>query len=121
MRVLLHQLAVLEGAGLALVGVAYEILGFRRLLGDEAPLHAGREARPAAAAQPRGLHHLDALVGRPLTKDCRGGLVAAALPVDLERGEPRRLDVLEEERPARGAHRSVSSRASTFASSRFSW
>ena len=50
-RVPLEEVAVLEGARLALVGVDDEVLGRRRALGDEAPLHAGREARAAQAAE----------------------------------------------------------------------
>ena len=49
-RGLLHQLAVLERAGLGLVGVAHEVL-VHRALGQEGRLLAHREARAAAAAQ----------------------------------------------------------------------
>jgi hypothetical protein len=52
-RVLLHQLAVLERPGLGLVGVAHDVAGLGAGLGNEAPLHAGREARAAAAARAR--------------------------------------------------------------------
>src|SRR5690606_4303623 len=62
-RVALHDLAVLEGTRLALVSVDGDVSGFR-VLRDEAPLHAGGEARAAAPAQPRRLDHLDHLVGR---------------------------------------------------------
>jgi hypothetical protein len=51
MRIALHELAVLEGARLAFVGVAAEVLGALVILGQEVPLHAGREARAAASAQ----------------------------------------------------------------------
>src|SRR5262249_11029573 len=51
-RVPVEELAVLAGAGLGLVGVDDEIDGLR-VLGDEAPLHAGEEAGSAAAAQVR--------------------------------------------------------------------
>ena len=47
-----HQRDVLAGARLRLVGVDDEVLRVRVVLGDEAPLHAGREARAAAAAEP---------------------------------------------------------------------
>ena len=56
MRVLLHQLAVLERAGLGLVGVADEVL-VHRPPGDEGHLLAHREAGAAAAAD-GGVEHL---------------------------------------------------------------
>ena len=53
MRIVPHDLAVLAGAGLGLVGIDHEIArppvgGF---LGHERPFQPGREARPAATAQ----------------------------------------------------------------------
>ena len=61
MRVVPHDLAVLAGARLELVGIDDEIARppVSGLLGHERPLEPGREARAAAAAQPRGLHLLD--------------------------------------------------------------
>ena len=72
-----HDLAVLEGAGLRLVGVDDEVVGPRDLLRlrEEAPLAAGREERAAAAAQ----------AGRVQLLDQRVGLIVRAL---AERGEP---------------------------------
>ena len=52
MRVALEIVAVLEGAGLALVGVDREIARLR-LLAHELPLAPGREAGAAEAAQAR--------------------------------------------------------------------
>ena len=46
-----HQRDVLAGARLGLVGVDDEVVRLAVALRDEAPLHAGREARAAAAAQ----------------------------------------------------------------------
>src|SRR5207249_9546661 len=57
MRIALDDLAVLEGAGLALVGVDREVDGLLALLGEEAPLHPGRKARAAPPAEVRRLHH----------------------------------------------------------------
>ncbi len=54
MRVLLHQLAVLERAGLGLVGVADDVL-LHVALGQERGLQAHGEAGAAAAAQARAL------------------------------------------------------------------
>ena len=61
-RVALHQHVILERARLALVGVAGDVLRLGRVLEDELPLQAGREAGAAAAAQPRRLHLLDDVV-----------------------------------------------------------
>ncbi len=54
-RIQLHDRAVLEGAGLALVGVDHEVGLVAFALGDEAPLHARGKAGAAAAADVRGL------------------------------------------------------------------
>ena len=63
MGIALHQHVVLERTRLALVGIAHDVLGLRRLLVDELPLHARREARTAASAQARLLHFVDHLIG----------------------------------------------------------
>ena len=60
-RVALHQLAVLEGAGLGLVGVAAEVLG-HFAAGQEGGLFAHREAGAAAPAQARVFELLEDLV-----------------------------------------------------------
>ncbi len=61
-RIAFHQEMILERSRLALVGVAGDIARLD-LLVDELPFHAGREAGAAAAAQTRGLHHVDNLIG----------------------------------------------------------
>ena len=53
MGVALEQRAVHEGAGVAFVGVADDVLQGARRLARELPLRAGREARAATAAQTR--------------------------------------------------------------------
>ena len=58
-RVLLQQDAVLERAGLGLVGVADEVVGPGRLGGHGGPLAPGRERRAAAADELRRGHLLD--------------------------------------------------------------
>ena len=50
-----HQRDVLAGARLGLVRVDHQVVRLAVALRQEAPLHAGREAGPAAAAQPRVL------------------------------------------------------------------
>ena len=57
-RVGQHQRDVLAGARLGLVGVHHQVVRLAVALRDEAPLHAGREAGAAAAAQPGLLDHL---------------------------------------------------------------
>ena len=52
MRVVPHDLAILAGAGLGLVGVDHEILRSAvRLLGHERPFESGRETGAPAPAQ----------------------------------------------------------------------
>src|ERR1700722_4022071 len=78
MRIVPHDLAVLAGAGLGLVGIDDEIarpavFGFLR---HEGPLHPGRESGAATAAQARRLH----LVDGPVTSlvDDRLGAIPGA-------------------------------------------
>ena len=79
-RVVAQDVAVVAGAGLALVGVADDVLLHRRVARHERPLEARREAGAAAAAQARGLDHLDDLLARRLLgEDLLPGLVAADL------------------------------------------
>ena len=78
MRVVAQDVAIVAGAGLALVRVAHEVLLHRRVARHEAPLHAGRESRAAAAAQARSLHLVDdRFAGRLLAQDLLPDLVAA--------------------------------------------
>ena len=95
MRVLLHQLAVLERAGLGLVGVADEVL-VHRPLGDEGHLLAHREAGAAAAADAR-VEHLLQHVGRVHLQRLAQHLVAAAPRVAVERRQLGVVDVLVED------------------------
>ncbi len=97
MRIVPHDLAVLAGAGLGLVGIDDEIartavLGF---LGHERPFHAGREARAAAAAQARRLHLVDDPVAA-LVDDRLGAVPGAALARALEAPIVEAVEVLED-------------------------
>ena len=94
-RGLLHQLAVLEGAGLGLVGVADEVL-VRVALRQEGDLAARREAGAAAAAQARRFELGEDRLGRHRERLAQR-LVAAAALVDLERREPGLVDVREQQ------------------------
>src|SRR5918994_1197543 len=85
-RVALEQLHVLEGAGLALVGVDHQVGRLAGPLGQEAPLHAGREAGPATAPQPGVLDQLDQVLGRLPEGGVEAGVaVQLTVAVDLMR------------------------------------
>jgi len=63
-RVVFHDLAVFERAGLAFVGVADQVDRTGIPFGHEAPLHGGRESGAAAAAHDREFHDFHDLVAR---------------------------------------------------------
>src|SRR4030081_1819405 len=77
-RALFDQVAVLEAARLALVGIADEV-AWIDALGQEAPLVAGRETRAAAAAESALLHQLPQLVGLHLERLLEAGVAASPL------------------------------------------
>ena len=82
MRVVADDVAVLERARLAFVGIADEVFLARELARHEAPLQAGRETGAAAAAQAGGLQVGDDLLGRDLLfQDAAQRRIAAALDV----------------------------------------
>src|SRR5690606_4665606 len=58
-RLVLEDVAVLEGPRLGLVAVHREVARLGVVLGDEAPLESGRDARAAPAAQVALLHLVD--------------------------------------------------------------
>src|SRR5262249_29403408 len=97
-RVLLHQDAVIEGAGFALVGVQAEVDRAGVVFGQEGPLQAGREAGAAAAAQARRLHDVHGLGGLHLLDDALKGAVAAVGPVAVERVTVGLGDASEQDR-----------------------
>jgi hypothetical protein len=92
-RIALHQQMILERAWLALVGVAGDVLGIRRLLVDELPFHARRKTGAAASAHARRLDHLDHLIGRHGERLLQA-LVPLVLQVEVERERVRLTDVL---------------------------
>jgi hypothetical protein len=53
-----HDVAVLEGAGLAFIGVAHQVFIALILLGHETPLQSGRKSGAATAAQGRFFYFL---------------------------------------------------------------
>ena len=91
-----HDLAVLAGAGLRLVGIDDEIVrAVADLLRHERPFEAGREARPAAAAQPRFLHLLDDRVAA-LLQDRLGAVPGAARARALQARIVQAVEVRED-------------------------
>jgi hypothetical protein len=61
--VVLKEHAVLEGAGLSLIGVDDDVLGVAGRAADEAPLAGRREAGTATPLQPGGVEDAQDLVG----------------------------------------------------------
>ena len=94
-RVLEHQLAVLEGARLGLVGVAAEVL-VHVPARQEARLLAHREAGAAASSQPRVLQFGEQILRLDLPERPLQSGVAAEPLVGLDRCQPRLVDVLEQ-------------------------
>ena len=115
-RVALHQHVVLERAGLALVGVAGDVLRLGRVLEDELPLQARREAGAAAAAQARRLHLLDDVVRLQRQRLAQTLVPARVRQVEVEREGVRLADVVGEDRLE--GHATSSPRASDIRSTR---
>ena len=78
-RVAFGDAAVHERAGVALVGVADDVLDVARHVAREAPLHAGREAGAASAAKAGLLERGDDVVRRHLGERPAERLVGAPL------------------------------------------
>ncbi len=94
-RVLLHQLAVLERAGLGLVGIADQVL-VDVAVGQERRLLAHLEAGAAAAADAR-VHDRGQHVLAGHASALRRLLVAPAPLIDLERVQPGLVDAFEQD------------------------
>src|SRR5262249_9738479 len=79
MRIVPHDLAVLAGTGLGLVGIDHEIARppVLRFLRHERPLHAGGKAGAAAPALTGGLHLVDERVAAA-RQDVLGAVPGAA-------------------------------------------
>ena len=86
MRIALDLVAVHVSAGVALIGVADDVLGVSLGLGQEIPLVAGEEACAAASAQPGGLDLLDHGSLRAVDEHLVEGLVSADGDVFLDVG-----------------------------------
>ncbi len=83
-RVALDHGPVHEGARIALVRVADEVLLVRGLVQRQFPFHARGESAPAPAAEPAVMDDLAHLAGRPVVEDRRQGAVSARGDVRLE-------------------------------------
>ena len=110
-RVLLDQLAVLEGSRFGLVGVAAEVL-VHVAARQEGGLLAHREAGAAAAAKARVLELLQDLLRRHLLEGLLDRSVAAELAVGVDRGEVGLVDLAEEQTRLLGGHQPSTSLAS---------
>src|SRR3984957_213997 len=97
MRIVPHDLAVLAGAGFGLVGIDHEIArpAVGRFLRHERPFQPGREARPAATAQARGLHLVDDSVAA-LVDDRLGAVPGAAAARTLKAPVMEAVEILED-------------------------
>src|SRR4030095_8917806 len=82
-RHLLEEEAILERAGLALVGVADDVLRVARRVAHDLPLDAGGEAGAAHAPQLAGLEAGDERVGVATGGQRAGGAVPLAGPVGI--------------------------------------
>jgi hypothetical protein len=83
-RVALHQIAVFESARLGFVSIADDVLGFRRILRHEAPLHACGKASAATPAQTRFFDFVDNVVRRHRVERLLERFVAAVLAIDIK-------------------------------------
>ena len=101
-RILLHYHAVLEGARLRLVGVAYHVVRARRGSGDRLPFGGGRERRTATALQLGVAQLAQHAVGAKLdgAAQCGAAAVAAVVADALGIGLPD----TPQQRKLRGRH-----------------
>ena len=97
-RVTLHDDPVLEGARLALIGVAAQILRLAGTLRHEAPFQPGWKSGSAATPQVGFFDKVDDLVRRVLIKRLRQSLIAAAGPVGGEQMTVRHVHVPQKDR-----------------------
>ena len=80
----LHDHAIRKGAAVALIGITDDVFLLGRGIGHGLPFDSGREARPAAAAQPRLGHLIHHGGGRHL-QGAREALVAVVGAVIVQR------------------------------------
>ena len=83
-RIFHHQEVVLERTAFAFVRVHHDVHGLAGIARHEAPLHTGREACTATAAQVRALHVVDELELAHVEQTFRDVRIAAQLLVDFD-------------------------------------
>src|SRR5690606_5156981 len=92
-RIAFHDHPVGEGAAVAFVGVADDVLLRARGVGDGLPLDAGREAGAAAAAQAGSGDFLDDLLGADLARAAQADPATGRLVVfEAQRARPAGAD-----------------------------
>ncbi len=97
MRIVPHDLAILAGAGLGLVGIDHQIArtAVLALLRHERPFHAGRKSRAAAPAQTGRLHLVDDAVAAAF-EDLLGAVPGAARTRALQAPVVLAVEILED-------------------------
>src|SRR5262245_7275094 len=96
-RVVLDDDPVLERARLALVRVDRQVDRLLRLLRQEAPLHAGREARAAAPTDRKSTRLNSSHLGISYRERLADGLVAAVLAVGVQTPESGNVPAARQE------------------------
>ncbi len=105
MGVVVHQHAVLEAAGLALVGVADDGLRVPLRLGDGAPLPARRKTGSPAACEATLIHDVEERSRAELADRLLQALVSTRRPIAVERGAPLGADLGEHALASSGGRR----------------
>ena len=92
MRPMLHEHAIFEGARLAFVGVADDILDLAWRAAGELPFQPSGEGGATAPDQTRGFYLGDHLVRRHVTDCAAQGSVVAVIDERLRRAAKRRVE-----------------------------
>ena len=95
-RIFLNEQTIFDRAGLALVRITNEIFRLRAVLRNKAPLHAGRKAGAAPAAQTRSFDLVDQLLRCHALDDLAPRTIAAARFVGRQRMGIRHVDIAQQ-------------------------
>src|SRR5579862_6586454 len=95
MRIVAHDLPVLAGAGLGLVGIDHEVMRSVHLLGHERPLQSSGKTGAPAAALTRRFHFVDDAVAA-LLQNRLGAIPGTARPSGFELPAVMAVEVLED-------------------------
>jgi hypothetical protein len=93
-RIMAHDVTVFECAGLAFVGIDAEILGFVDLLGNEAPLDAGRKTRSPSSPEVGFLDLVHDFGRLHSQQGFLHGFIAALLKIDVDLEEILQVEIL---------------------------